>query len=1714
MEDYDKQLLSMSLPQLHREMTQLRRQKTLDATYRLTACQAHIDLLGISQRDVVLWTVTGNELGYDVRPIEQTKQFDPPIMIGDEEVLVYANMTPSLLIPLTHGMYTEVSTDLLREKLLAQDHPAGDNRSYDLTNYRDLAVDLLQSPELDTYFYGDVLKLACSSTKLPMLDALFGCVYEKQLAGTSPDLGDLPMSPAAASMMLLPLSTPLPRGRGEVKVPLAQLVTNWPDSGSLVVMNEKHAVVYSGDDGSMQKCAMLVDGVPTGGFYATNMRDTYLSSNARVYFAVSKDDFELITKYLEQAGKSATETRSLDEWGVILRAAVFNTHTQFLRDVSTETTLRIAGNLDAGVQPTIISAQSDDVQPLQAPDGAYVFLNGSPVWQFQKPAGRVILVGNGAGAYIEMEDPRRWKSERVTPASAEAIAEVVRTALKALRPSFSPDPEQINTVQLSVAVLRDSLKMYREVPEQNQRLLFAKDIAIDSKARIEIHVDGRSQNVTDVSLLTADDSVVLVCTQEQVDFLCELMSTKIDVEKMDFAARNQLLTTIVATVPVQLLWKYLTDADGTVLKGALDSRRAAKAYAEEEAKRAAEREKQQAQVAEASLDGAMYALGNPARAVNPKLGALAGKDTVEVDKYEVTLSGEQFKAYLDTMYSGDVTPAFKRRMEDLDYVTIHVRRDTHGLLELGGSNVGVRGKSLIKQHWAVLASIIRDLFDTAVRKYSGALAGDMERFSLTDLYRSLPIIIKRSTGPLQMSAKDDSFKLMRKDTHLLHRFDLSSPTLVSDLLLFTWGTKYLNEKYFAFYTHLSNEQWAVLAVNLFGAGADVNNIDLKQMQDELDLRRYSWPQFLAAVSAPKVASTPKSGAEPVDAEAARRVVWPSLLAELYGLGFRVSGPNQAKLSFYVKNDRGDYDSSDRSATLTVSYTDASLTAQVTADNLPSGNVDEVYVLVDGSAEAVTQRVRDLLGTVKGASLIGDMPTPIAANYLLSGEDGAPIVSEMAREVLGYAKQGFIGAGTTSAASTLAAFSKLAAADNWGCLIETKNVGSLLEHPDMSNSFTLTSDGAVQVFEMQFSYAGDDKRPSDWVCGLVRVQADGAFCFWATNGQPDSGWKRLISEMYGDYDDRNTNAELFVEEMQQPSIPTKAEADKVFSVFRDMQNEEGYLVAGAETMLMKSQPWISDTVEIPSMPVLAGVYSPDSLEESDLLSGVLSEGSLARGSLSGDCWAVFQTNDGRYLRVLSRVLGFRAFNRETASGTLYAPPKSFSSYTPRNYKLLQWAETGAVKNGPSHAGYAVLCDAGDELSKHLKNYNLDDIPLQGQMAGASETYLLCSVPTPVGYAQFKLLPYEGHNILLGDKAQADDTPVLTEVNDTITPRLDTGAWVKDTASAMAAAGLPHSEVSLEMLMHFGMYIVECGGKFPLFASIGVDRDGVLYPDDLRGTGLRYSNAPDMLPLVSAKLVLGQLYEYYRNQARCPTIEGIKQGRLDKMPSCDWPASENAALQFACKQLVALGRKNNSRTENGIAVSAPKDYNLERQMFALFDKPLWSLSGVDLVKHYVSLLAFVHNTEKRNAVPAPTASTEPTTHANTTFRYGLFNRPAGIGTVPAGLEFSVEPRPDKGQPFYESARHGILVTKRPLTDAEIKNFELVRLAGEADLPDVAAQVAKPMLKYAASYLASIEQGSRMFTDKVTDKTRDMNIDVAQPDKLVAMVIDLLKQHVAKQ
>ena len=110
--------------------------------------------------------------------------------------------------------------------------------------------------------------------------------------------------------------------------------------------------------------------------------------------------------------------------------------------------------------------------------------------------------------------------------------------------------------------------------------------------------------------------------------------------------------------------------------------------------------------------------------------------------------------------------------------------------------------------------------------------------------------------------------------------------------------------------------------------------------------------------------------------------------------------------------------------------------------------------------------------------------------------------------------------------------------------------------------------------------------------------------------------------------------------------------------------------------------------------------------------------------------------------------------------------------------------------------------------------------------------------------------------------------------------------------------------------------------------------------------------------------------------------------------------------------------------------------------------------------------------------------------------------------------MEPRPAKGQPFYESARHGILVTRRPLTDAEIKNFELVRLVGEADLPDLAVQVAQPLLEYAENYIEIAETELPAMKNQVLQDISLLRIDVAQPDKLVAMVIDLLKQHVAKQ
>jgi hypothetical protein len=65
----------------------------------------------------------------------------------------------------------------------------------------------------------------------------------------------------------------------------------------------------------------------------------------------------------------------------------------------------------------------------------------------------------------------------------------------------------------------------------------------------------------------------------------------------------------------------------------------------------------------------------------------------------------------------------------------------------------------------------------------------------------------------------------------------------------------------------------------------------------------------------------------------------------------------------------------------------------------------------------------------------------------------------------------------------------------------------------------------------------------------------------------------------------------------------------------------------------------------------------------------------------------------------------------------------------------------------------------------------------------------------------------------------------------------------------------------------------------------------------------------------------------------------------------------------------------------------------------------------------------------------------------FKYAMVNRPVGIGTCPKDFA-AIEDRPAKGTAHYESARNGVAVYDRQLTDAETKNFEMAPMISNDD------------------------------------------------------------------
>jgi hypothetical protein len=127
----------------------------------------------------------------------------------------------------------------------------------------------------------------------------------------------------------------------------------------------------------------------------------------------------------------------------------------------------------------------------------------------------------------------------------------------------------------------------------------------------------------------------------------------------------------------------------------------------------------------------------------------------------------------------------------------------------------------------------------------------------------------------------------------------------------------------------------------------------------------------------------------------------------------------------------------------------------------------------------------------------------------------------------------------------------------------------------------------------------------------------------------------------------------------------------------------------------------------------------------------------------------------------------------------------------------------------------------------------------------------------------------------------------------------------------------------------------------------------------------------------------------------------------------------------------------------------------------------------------------------------------------WRYALVMRPAGFGSLPAGLEYSVESRPAVGCPHHELARHGILISRRELTADEVDSFELGVLFD--DHGELAQSVAEDLDDYKDALAESFVSDPDLVCDLVMDSLRGIvparYFSLADQAGLVADVVSTL-------
>lgn len=132
----------------------------------------------------------------------------------------------------------------------------------------------------------------------------------------------------------------------------------------------------------------------------------------------------------------------------------------------------------------------------------------------------------------------------------------------------------------------------------------------------------------------------------------------------------------------------------------------------------------------------------------------------------------------------------------------------------------------------------------------------------------------------------------------------------------------------------------------------------------------------------------------------------------------------------------------------------------------------------------------------------------------------------------------------------------------------------------------------------------------------------------------------------------------------------------------------------------------------------------------------------------------------------------------------------------------------------------------------------------------------------------------------------------------------------------------------------------------------------------------------------------------------------------------------------------------------------------------------------------------------------------------FRYALVNRPAGIGCVPRGLSYDVRPRPNAGEAHHAMARHGVMVTRRPLTNEELAQFEIAPMVSVESMPALAKRLMVGSLGWCArEYLDVRADDPEVFRQGVLQSLERLDRGVRWSIESEGALLDVVAAELSK-